>query len=257
MLLGLILSAVMVTGYSIKDHIANERNIQADAAAADPVNATEAKQNATQAANAVPDAAPKITMARRDALRLKFLDLADFADAVSKYDGNDEAGRSARSASMPWEESSKEWGRRNGRSARSASMPWEESSKEWGRRNGRSAHTATKNIQADEVADEADDEDADKNACETYPENACVNGVAYGCKKEGMHAMYCWSSCTTIAGNVGFQWLRVPAPGYFIQSKSLQCDPTKPGDDLDLQCVGKADLSHSKVCYPSGLGKQN
>merc|ERR1719283_28263 len=116
MLLGLILSAVMVTGYSIKstlsilqDHIANERNIQADAAAADPVNATEAKQNATQAAN------------------------------------------------------------------------------------------ATKNIQADEVADEADDEDADKNACETYPENACVNGVAYGCKKEGMHAMYCWSSCTTIA----------------------------------------------------------
>jgi len=46
---------------------------------------------------ALPDAAPKITMARRDALRMKFLVMA-LADAVSKYDGNDGAGRSARSA---------------------------------------------------------------------------------------------------------------------------------------------------------------
>jgi len=46
---------------------------------------------------ALPDAAPKFTMARRDALRMKFLVMA-LADAVSKYDGNDGAGRSARSA---------------------------------------------------------------------------------------------------------------------------------------------------------------
>merc|ERR1712112_382250 len=165
MLLGLILSAVMVTGHRIKDHIASDRNIQADAAAADPENAKEA---IVQAAN------------------------------------------------------------------------------------------ATKNIQADEVAEEAADEDAaepeaDKNGCETYAENACADGVAYGCLKEGRNAGFCWSSCTTKLGYVGFQWLRVPASGVIIKSRSLKCDPTKPGDDLDLQCVGKADLSHSWLCHSNRL----
>merc|ERR1711970_1561822 len=41
-LLGLLLSAVMVTGRGIKDHIASERKHQADAAAAEPEKAEEA-----------------------------------------------------------------------------------------------------------------------------------------------------------------------------------------------------------------------
>merc|ERR1712203_875567 len=119
-LLGLLLSAVMVTGRGIKDHIASERKHQADAAAAEPEKAEEA-----------------------------------IVDAI-------------------------------------------------------------KNIQADQVADEAADEpEADKtptssnetaskqpanrtrlatDECDTYPQYACANGVAYGCHK---------ISCTEGRGAVG------------------------------------------------------
>merc|ERR1712055_644998 len=115
-LLGLLLSAVMVTGRGIKDHIASERKHQADAAAAEPEKAEEA--------------------------------IVD----------------------------------------------------------------ASKNIQADQVADEPEadktptssNETASKqpanrtrlatDECDTYPQNACANGVAYGCHKNKLYGGKgsCW-----------------------------------------------------------------
>merc|ERR1712087_556972 len=145
-LLGLLLSAVMVTGRGIKDHIASERKHQADAAAAEPEKAEEA----------IVDGEVAWSIKNH---RLKMVnDLGPYA---------------------------------------------------------------IKNIQADQVADEAADEpEADKtptssnetaskqpanrtrlatDECETYPQNACANGVAYGCHKNKLYGGKgsCWSSCTT------------------------------------------------------------
>merc|ERR1719233_1026852 len=92
--------------------------------------------------------------------------------------------------------------------------------------------------------------------CETYPQNACANGVAYGCHKNKLYGGKgsCWSSCTTrVSGSVGYQWLTEEADGVIIKTKYLQCDPTKPADDL--QCVGKADRSQSWVCINDVLGQ--
>ena len=82
-----------------------------------------------------------------------------------------------------------------------------------------------------------------------YRQNACVNGTAYGCNPSKMSKgkAYCWSSCTTKLGNVGYQWLREKTDGYIIKSRYLECDQTKPADDR--QCVNKADGSDSWICY--------
>merc|ERR1719427_221930 len=124
------------------------------------------------------------------------------------------------------------------------------------------------------AAAEADDPDEAKresfiasalwrDPCKIYPKNACANGVAYGCTGEwgGVElngAAYCWSSCTTKLGNIGYQWLMEERMGYLgLYHTYLSCDQTKPANDS--QCVNKADGSDSWVCYPGraflGVGK--
>merc|ERR1712212_1183262 len=154
-LLGLLLSAVMVTGRGIKDHIASERKHQADAAAAEPEKAEEA----------IVDGEVAWSIKNH---RLKMVN---------------DLGPSDRRRGQP------------------VNDPW---------------LYAIKNIQADQVADEAADEpEADKtptssnetaskqpanrtrlatDECETYPQNACANGVAYGCHKNKLYGgkWICW-----------------------------------------------------------------
>jgi len=87
------------------------------------------------------------------------------------------------------------------------------------------------------------------DACKKYPKNACANGVAYGCKTDvwvrTRKRSICWASCTTSQGNIGTVELLVPSNGTIWDLRSwheVDCDPTKTGELLHLQCVGRADL---------------
>merc|ERR1712112_671576 len=134
------------------------------------------------------------------------------------------------------------------------------------------ADNATKNIQADETAAkvEAEDEDeaeekkakkakkdkSEKTCCETYPDVACVNEVAYGCtpsKSPWSKKAYCWSSCATMLDSVGWRWLKDPKfKNKSINMVYLECDQDKPDDDL--QCAQED--AQGGVCYPGVFGEE-
>merc|ERR1719370_937655 len=61
--------------------------------------------------------------------------------------------------------------------------------------------------------------------CEIYYEGDCIHfgPVAYGCsiRRPGSKKSYCWSSCTTNQGNVGYRWL-ITWNGATLNH--LQCD---------------------------------
>jgi len=212
-LLGLLLSAVMVTARGIKVHIASERKNQADAAAAEPEKTEEAIVEAVDA--------------------IKNIQADQVADeAADEPEADKRCVRGCPKILSPVCGS-------NGKTYNNKCLF--EIAACWAKKKGLLLTSVKGSC---------------KDACETYPENACANGVAYGCRKNSQlfgGEGSCWSSCTTQFGSVGYQWLREEADGIIINTKYLQCDPTKPADDL--QCVGKADRSQSWVCINDVWGQ--